>query len=288
MPWRGQRPTCTRSTPGTAPTRSATIDDDRRGAPARTRRGSRSRSPSAGRPGAQGGRAGEAAAVQDARRRRGARAASRATTNRSVPDPLRRAPHEVAHRLQEREGQRGRRAVRGDGRRPTARRRTARPGRGGDPQRRGGGEAAHATRLLQDRAAAEEPDARRDVRGDPRDVDAEVRVGRAVREVVPGPHGDDAEEPGAEAQHQVGAQARVPAAELALGADARAERRGEEEAPDDLQRPRGPPRGDRAPAGAIRQPHGFGDGAAGVRSSGPYGAEVVARGASKRSGGTSS
>src|SRR5439155_1107224 len=97
-----------------------------------------------------------------------------------------------------------------------------------DPERRRGRQPAHGYPLADDRAGAEEADAGHDLRGDPRGIGANDLV--TAREKLAEAVGrDNREESRAEADEQVGAQARFAVAQFALEADRTAERGGERE-----------------------------------------------------------
>ena len=95
---------------------------------------------------------------------------------------------------------------------------------GGDPDRRGGSEAAHVEAFLDDDAGAQEADAGHDALGHARRIEA--RLARGAHPVV-FVHGDQHEQARGQAHQHVGAQARGPPVERALVADegARRERR---------------------------------------------------------------
>ena len=89
-----------------------------------------------------------------------------------------------------------------------------------DPERRGGRQAADGDALADDRAGAEEADARDDLRRDARRVGA--HDGAAARqELVEAVRGDDREQRRAETDEQVRPEPGLALAQLALEADRR-------------------------------------------------------------------
>jgi hypothetical protein len=100
-----------------------------------------------------------------------------------------------------------------------------------DPQRRGGRDAANGDALADDRARAEEPDARDDLRGDSRRVGLLSVRGGELRESV---GGDEGEQRGAEADERVGAQAGDLVARGPLEADDAAQDHGREQPDDEI------------------------------------------------------